>query len=357
MQFPNLSLKSVDNYGLYMTEDNDDLEDFPPLDNNEPFSKFGFSHLTLAERRSTLSLNKLDEDEGQQNPSTIKEDKDADKMRTLAGLVQSFSAMSTSTQGGYGGDLLKQTTKMDAINANRSEAGFEGQVDDLEQRLMNQDDMLESQLHRTFNVNIIDKRFFKAEVTLSISGDHVEIGQYKHTKFWSKQKAINYPIDAVAFCEIIEKRTIKATLRIWLQSAASASASSTSSPNTVTHTENQQNTTNNNSPIHQEANSSISNNNANYSQLQHKPSFNLFNAPYGILSLSTSGCNSLQMQKRFKHYDFEGSLPTIEQICKKLDCILMMRNSDLRQEFLQYRTHKFDKLTIRKSQSGKTPNK
>ncbi|XP_013111260.1 stress-activated map kinase-interacting protein 1 [Stomoxys calcitrans] len=311
IKFPNLPLKSIRHYGLYMTEDTDDLETFPPLDNCEPCSKFGFSHLTLAERRSLPNFH------GAPTKSMTSEE---DKARIAAMAVSSLNSSIAGVDGAF--------DDRDDVDGNQNNTGGEGRVDDLEERILSQDDMLEAPVYRTFTLNIIDKKFFKTEVILGISGERIEIDQHKHGKFWTKQRAVTYPIDAVAHCEIVEKRTMKAILRIWLKSAsainpANMNDTKSSSLNTTAHSPS--------SPGH----------------------YPHFASPFNFLnnssvSGSTSANSSSNQSIRFKHYDFETTLPIAEQILKKLNCILGVTTSEVRREFLNVKQRKMEKSQAKK---------
>uniref|UniRef100_A0A1A9ZYC8 Uncharacterized protein n=1 Tax=Glossina pallidipes TaxID=7398 RepID=A0A1A9ZYC8_GLOPL len=316
LQYPDLPLKSVRHYGLYMTEDNDDLEDFPPLDNREPCAKFGFSHLTLAERRSQISSMRTDHD--QISVPTKSMTSEEEKARLAAMAVHSLSCT------GVGADGFVNPDDRDDIDSGKNPTLEEEQrMDEFEQRIINQDDVLEAPIYRTYNLNIIDKLFFKTGVTLGISGDHIEIDQHKQGKFWNKQRAITYSIDSVANCEIVERRTMRAVVRIWLRTSSSLLASNLS----------------------ESKNSAIA-----MAQSPTSPSHHThFSTSFSFLNMSGSNASSHNQsvynppQMRFKHYDFEASIPLAEQIYKKLNCILEMRSSEVRREFLHLRARKLEK--------------
>lgn len=298
-----------------MTEDNDDLEDFPPLDHREPCSKFGFSHLTLAERRPLAAVTRIDYGHGIAPTKSMTSEEEKARLAALA--IHSLNC------SGVGEDGFKNPDDRDDIDGS-SRLDDSGRVDDLEERILIQDNMLEAPVYRSYSLNIIDKKFFKTEVSLGISGERIEIDQHKNAKFWTKQRAITYPIDAVAHCEIVDKRTMKAILRIWLKSA---------------------------SAIHPSA---FNDNNKNSLSLPaHSPTspghYPHFSSPFSFLSSSSgSASSSSQQPTRFKHYDFETTIPTAEQINKKLNCILEMCSSDVRREFLQVRQRKLEKSQAKK---------
>ncbi|XP_064543224.1 stress-activated map kinase-interacting protein 1 [Drosophila montana] len=309
LQYPDaVQLKSVQHYALYMTEDNDDMDDFPPLDNREPCSKFGFSHLTLAERRPLAPVTRIDYHNQLGTKSMTSEE---DKVAMADAAVRAVQNINLNG---------------DVPDAGGGDGGGESPLDhvkEYEQRLLNHNDMLEAPMHRTYRVSIIDKRFFKCDVTLAVSGERIEIDQHKNTKFWTQRKPVSTPIDMVAHCEIVEQRQLKALLRIWLKSNSSSSmtTSCTSAPSTASiatlipgsggagliHSPA--------SPRHQSTHSSSS--------------------PFGLFGSASN--------IRFKHYDFDTDVHTAEQIRNKLNCILEMRASDIRREFLQQRERKQEK--------------
>lgn len=302
-----------------MTEDNDDLEDFPPLDNREPCSKFGFSHLTLAERRHLPPVTRVEYALGHAPTKSMTSEED--KARVAAMAVNSLNGTGTGTDG------FQNPEDRDDVDGGNNTAGAEGRVDDLEERIMSQDDMLEAPVYRTYSLNIIDKKFFKTEVVLGISGERIEIDQHKNGKFWTKQRAVTYPIDAVAHCEIVEKRTMKAVLRIWLKSASAINTAS----------------------IH-DTKSSLSAPAHSPTSPGHYPHFS---SPFNFISGSSGGGSSTSAAShtqsiRFKHYDFETTLPTAEQIYKKLNCILEMTASEVRREFLNVKQRKLEKIQAKK---------
>ncbi|XP_067633827.1 stress-activated map kinase-interacting protein 1 [Eurosta solidaginis] len=320
IQYPEIPLKSIRHYALYMKEDG--MEDFPPLDNREPCSKFGFSHLKLAERRPLAQVIRVDYANNLATKSMTSED---DKARVAAAAVRSIQEI--YPKNGEGGD--EGDSNCLTISNN----------DDYEERLMTHNDMLEAPMYRTYRLNIIEKPFFKTEVTLGISGDRIEIDQHKNAKFWSKQKAVTYTIDAVAYCEIIEKRNLKATLRIWLKSSSSSSTISSRTNSDLKST-----THNTDTGIGGGVPTSHSPSNTDHHVH--------VSSPFGIFSTSSScvgnASNHHNSHMRFKHYDFEADSHTAEHILNKLSCILKMKSSEVRREFLQSRERKLERSQAKK---------
>ncbi|KAH8301695.1 hypothetical protein KR059_008919 [Drosophila kikkawai] len=315
--YPDVPLKSLQHYALYMTEDNDDMEDFPPLDNREPCSKFGFSHLTLAERRPLAPVTRVDY-HGQLGTKsmTSEEDKTALAEAAVKALQNINLNGGTTDPGGAGGGAAGGGG---GATAGAGDDSPNDNVKEYEKRLLNHNEMLEAPMHRTFRLNIIDKRFFKSDVVLGISGERIEIDQYKNAKFWPQKKPVSTSIDLVAHCEIVERRQLKALLRIWLKSNSSSPSFSTGCTS---------------API----NASVTTLNMGSSSagIAHSPS-----SP-GHTSGFFSSSNI-----RFKHYDFDTDTHTADQIHNKLNCILEMRSSELRREFLLQRERKLEKRQLK----------
>lgn len=272
IQYPDIPLKSIRHYGLYMTEDNDDMEDFPPLDVREPCSKFGFSHLTLAERRPMAHITRVD-----------------------------YRSLSMTSEDEKAGEAAVHDVH-----------GSGGNLACYEERMMDHNDMIDAPMYRTYKLNIIDKRFFKSEVQLGISGERIEIDQQKNSsKFWTKQKAMTYPIDCIAFCEIVERRQNKSIVRIWIKPQVSDGYLSATSKHTALAAI----SGSPNSPQH-------------------------FNTTTGS---STSSSSSSAPPIRFKHYDFETDPTQAQRILNKMNFILDVRSSDTRREFIAAREKKQEK--------------
>ncbi|KAH8401623.1 hypothetical protein KR009_006921 [Drosophila setifemur] len=312
LQYPDVPLKSLQHYALYMTEDNDDMEDFPPLDNREPCSKFGFSHLTLAERRPLAPVTRVDY-HGQLGTKsmTSEEDKAALAEAAIKALKNINLNGGTADPGGGGGG-----------GGGAAADNLQDNVREYEKRLLNHNDMLEAPMHRTFRTSIIDKRFFKSDVTLGISGERIEIDQCKNAKFWPQKKPVSMPIDQVAHCEIVERRQLKALVRIWRKSNSSPSFSTGCAS----------------APINASVTTlNIGGAGSGSAGIAHSPS-SPGHSSSGFFSTSNI---------RFKHYDFDADTHTADQIHSKLNCILEMRSSELRREFLLQRERKLEKRQLK----------
>ncbi|XP_055690689.1 stress-activated map kinase-interacting protein 1 [Lutzomyia longipalpis] len=174
---PDVPLKSVRNYGLYITEEDGEVDsDFPPLDVREPCSKFCFSHLALIERRATIA--RVDQ-------------------RTMS--------VTSEVDAGGGGGTFPEDPKV--VSAQQSE--------DMA-RMLGHTTMMEAPMYRSYRLHMLQGPFFRTEIQLGISGEKVEIDpvQQKNTKFWTKQRAISHAMNSVAMCEIIERKLYRATFRL-----------------------------------------------------------------------------------------------------------------------------------------------
>lgn len=178
IQFPDVILNSVRNYGLYITEEDGDVEDLPALDLKEPCSKFCFSHLALVGRKLSESLPNRTDD---------------------------YRAMS----------MTSDSEDIKAALIAESKAKSEQESEDLA-RMLGHTTMMEAPLYRSYRLQIMNKALFKTEIQLGISGEKVEIDPVpqKNSKFWSRQKAVSHSMDSIACCEILENKTSRATFRI-----------------------------------------------------------------------------------------------------------------------------------------------
>lgn len=177
VEHPEFEFESVENYRLYITEDNGDPDkDFPPLDVNEQVQKFQFNHLALAKRiqpqfERTFSVTS-EADTSQSEPHS--------KITPL------------------------ETSK--SLNIRET----------ANQYMETHDSLVESIFYQAYRVYFITKKHFKIEVQLGISGEKIEIDpiQQKNTKFWAKMKAIHYSMNSVAHCEILEEKQNRVSFRI-----------------------------------------------------------------------------------------------------------------------------------------------
>lgn len=184
---PDLVFGDVRNYGLYIAEDNGEMEALPPLDARESFGKFKFSHFTLVERPIQRS-----------NSSTTSRN--------------DFRTLSMTSDGDYGGEGAVGGIFTTDHTAPKKQHTFNKNEMDIQKMF----DRIEAPAYRTYRV-YCKNLFFRNEVQLGISGERIEIDPIpqKNSKLWKKQKAVSYNIDHIAFIELHDERTSKSVVRMW----------------------------------------------------------------------------------------------------------------------------------------------
>ncbi|XP_060527132.1 stress-activated map kinase-interacting protein 1 [Cylas formicarius] len=194
-KYAEATLKSVSNYGLFITEEDGEVDrDFPALDSRECIAKFGFTCLGLVEHKEPV--------------------------RNI-----SFDCMEDlpSSPESLGGK--KRTTSASKAEENK-------QINDM--MLMDgHNRAMEAPLYKSYRVNIINKVRQKSEVHLGISSEKLEIDPVAHThsKFQLvKQKPVSYHMDMVAWCEVLDCKGPKSTFRILYSSAFGGNDRGTVSP-------------------------------------------------------------------------------------------------------------------------------
>lgn len=166
LDYPDVELLSVRNYGLYITEEDGEVDaDFPPLDLNEPCSKFCFSHLALVKR----NVNDVRPDARTMSLSS--------EVEALQDALLEEQQANNKRQSDAIALMLGHTTKMEAP------------------------------IYRSYQLQISRRSFFKTDIQLGISSEKLEIDpvQQQNSKFWSHQKAISHSMDSVVWCEITEE--------------------------------------------------------------------------------------------------------------------------------------------------------
>jgi len=212
----------LDNYSLYMCEEDGAVDiDFPALDPSDLLSKYGFQTLALGERSSSdpvalcVTLHMPDgtfsQIEVQRKDITMAEltEKGLERRKYLTNAKYNFGyhleaiddpgvslepSLALHSHNGTEFYIVRNNSKRVAgpCEAPSAELCF-----------------LEAPLFQSFNVDIFTKVRTKVEIHLGISGDKVEIDPRQQTssaKFWSKQKAVSYPMDVVVSCEIIDSK-------------------------------------------------------------------------------------------------------------------------------------------------------
>lgn len=246
--YPDIQLNSVKNYGLYITEEDGEVDmDFPALDLREPCSKFCFAHLALVERKYHDSLIS-------QSSSRCDYDR----------------ALSITSES----DLNKMIAESKAQDEQQNEAM---------KKMLGHTTMMEAPLYQSYRVFILNKSLFKAEIQLGISGEKIEIDplQPKNNRFWSKQKAVSHSMETIAWCELIESKTSRATFRIVYSHSLTTPFQQTSI--------------------------------------------------MGVMPPESP----LQSSSSFKHYDFETDPTTANEIVKKICNILELKTSSCRRDIFK----------------------
>lgn len=172
-------LESVENYGLYITEGDGEIDDFPPLDLREPCSKFRFSHLALVKRKCADIP-----------PHEIRLPSMGSTIDSLGSPINSPLSTSAPAPGNSQQDIY---------------------------RMIGHTTMMEAPLYRSYRVKLFTKGLFKNEIQLGISGEKLEIDpvQPQNSRFWSKQKPISHNMETVVWCaEIGETLRARTVIRI-----------------------------------------------------------------------------------------------------------------------------------------------
>ncbi|XP_049281649.1 stress-activated map kinase-interacting protein 1 isoform X1 [Anopheles funestus] len=216
---PAVELRSVRHYGLYMAEEDGELDlDFPPLDINEPCSKFRFSHLVMAERQLSSSVSHQPLPTTSSGNSLRFEAFSTERSRSLTTPTSATIPTTTITPM----KAVKHSQAIESSVQQRSQGSKSSsprisnqQKEDLD-RIKGHTSKIEAPLYRTFQVHILHKSRLKTEVQLGISGDRFEIDPIPHnpSKFWNRQKPACHPMDSVAACSIVERKQSRSILRL-----------------------------------------------------------------------------------------------------------------------------------------------
>jgi len=146
---------------------------------------------------------------------------------------------------------------------------------------------MEAPLYQSYRVYIINKVRAKSEVQLGISGEKIEIDPVVTSKgasrFWTRQRAISYHIDHVAWCELTEYKGSKTVFTLVI-------------------------------------------------------SFNPYlSKQLESLNISMTGGKGFRRSASFKNHDFEAEASVAKEIVTKINHILVLRNSVARKEYLSHR--------------------
>lgn len=159
---------------------------------------------------------------------------------------------------------------------------------------------------------MLSRNRFKNEVQLGISGEKLEIDplQQKSSKFWSRQKALHYPIEAIASCDILEQKNTRCVFRIVYSFSFYEQSKLNNSQANTTGTSIQ-------TPGSSAANpwaTTIANTTTT-------SDFHLKQTP------------TLQQSSSFKYHDFEANPDVADEIIKKINNILNIFNASSRREY------------------------
>lgn len=179
-KFDNITWKPPIHYGLYITEDDGEVDrDFPHLDHKENISKFGFTCLGLVEHSDL--------------PKGV-------SFETTDALVMSKSF----------DNIYNRKTKEQLKLNQEKQISSDLQLMDIHNKAM------EAPLYKSYKVYLVNKIKAKAEIHLGVSGEKIEIDPVaQNTKFaLVKQKPVSQHMDSIAWCEIVELKANKAVFRV-----------------------------------------------------------------------------------------------------------------------------------------------
>lgn len=166
-------LLSVQNYALYITEADGEIDDFPPLDSREPCGKFRFSHLALVQRKK------------------------GDIARTESRPISETEST-----------LYSPSSPDSTIDRNSIDPK------DLE-RMNDHTVQMEAPLYRSYQVKMLTRTPFKAVVQLGISGEKMEIDPINSQggKFF-RQKPVSHAMETVVYCDITDQSRSRSVIRV-----------------------------------------------------------------------------------------------------------------------------------------------
>jgi len=208
------------NYSLLLCEEDGSVEyEFPALDSGDPVSKYSFAHLAVVERNKpeqhalcvTLHMpdGTFSQIEVQRRDMTLGElmEKGLERRKQFTQQKYNFGyhmeAVDVPGVALDPSEPLNEATEFYIVRNNSKRVS--GPRDAPSSELC----FLEAPLFQSFNVEIFTKVRTKVDIHLGISEDKVEIDpkqQSSSAKFWSKQKAVSYALDAVVSCEIVERK-------------------------------------------------------------------------------------------------------------------------------------------------------
>jgi len=215
----------AENYSLFMCEEDGALDtDFPALDWNEPFSKYGFMQLALVRRDSSQTGSAPAERVTLHLPDGTFSQVEVDRADMTVGDLLEMGLLKRARN--FPTSKVPLSYHLEAADvvgvALDPESGLSNQAGSefyivrsnskrvsgpREQAQGEPASFLEAPLFKSFNVQIITKVRTKVDIHLGISGERVEIDpQQQATWTVYKQKAATYDMDNIVSCEVVEKQ-------------------------------------------------------------------------------------------------------------------------------------------------------
>lgn len=198
------SFKPVTNYGLYITEEDGEVDrDFPQLDIKECVAKFGFTCLGLVEHKEEAEKvvkSELDLDSPVESKKRTTSTSKADETKQVIFFINFLSKTDETLPGQNINDLALM---------------------DIHNRTM------EAHLYKSYRVYIVNKIWWwNIEVHLGISSEKIEIDpiHQKNSKLQLvKQAPVSHPMDSIASCEETENRGNRIAFRVIYSSSFGSS--------------------------------------------------------------------------------------------------------------------------------------
>ncbi|XP_071443140.1 stress-activated map kinase-interacting protein 1 [Hetaerina americana] len=262
-------LPKVDRYGLYIAEDDGEVDmDFPCLDRGEVVKKFGFRHLALVERPEA----EVEKEEAEERERLKKKNEEGSKTSQNSSLYGPLPR----------GDLPSMPFTKDPDLKTKADE------DEDQQRMRGHMTALEAPLYQSFRVLVLGRMRVRTEVHLGISGEKIEmdpVGQQRiGSRFWLRRRS----------------RTSSSSSP---SSSSLPSASSSTTSASICHVA---------TAI---AACDLTDKHSRYSTFR--------------LVLRVDG----PPLPRFKRYDFEADHETAEQVVRKVNHILELHSSSARKEY------------------------
>lgn len=111
--------------------------------------------------------------------------------------------------------LINPVVRQSSVDTNKSILSNVRRTDEMAMNV--HDAFVEAPIYRAYRVHLISKKHFRSEVQLGISGEKVEIDplqQKNSTYFFKPVKAIHYSMDSVAWCDISSRKSSRFEFKI-----------------------------------------------------------------------------------------------------------------------------------------------